>query len=350
MNTQGILSPLSPSTVGEDIRPLNIYDELKELRREDDHNISYGIWEHELKIPHWEKLESSTLDILKNTSKDLEVLTWYIESTLQSKDLSVLSRHTNLLIEFMNKFWDSFFPIDPEHRISILESLDRKISVYLMQFDLCESEDFKINLTQWKKAHHMQQLIARQPYLEDELREEHEIDLDTIRNRLSLNSQNFNQFLEKEIQVVESNFRNIIKIFDSKTNNSDLNFGDIFSVIQDINHILERETKSKIAQKQNHETEDDFPEIIDDTNSQDIKEASLPTSQTNGSVPIKNRDDVYGALGELSNFLQQTEPHSPAPHILQMLVNWKDKSLPEIIADVHENPSEYRILKAIVGS
>ena len=61
-----------------------------------------------------------------------------------------------------------------------------------------------------------------------------------------------------------------------------------------------------------------------------------PATSTS-SLPIQNRDDVYAALQELSHFLVKTEPHSPVPAILDMLIRWKDLPLQDIISQIQNS-------------
>ena len=82
-----------------------------------------------------------------------------------------------------------------------------------------------------------------------------------------------------------------------------------------------------------------------------LEEPLSAAEQPNDSapVPIKSRDDVYTALQELANFLKQTEPHSPVPPILNMLILWKDLALQDIISQIQNSPAQYQLLHTIVG-
>ena len=133
MNMTELLAPLTPLE-GTNLRLTPIFDDLKELRREDDHNVSYGIWTYELKVANWDRLEQKAYELLTTQTKDLEILLWYIECLIQRDKIQGLTDGITLLYQFAMTFWGVFFPTDPEHRGALLEAFDRRLAQHILQF------------------------------------------------------------------------------------------------------------------------------------------------------------------------------------------------------------------------
>ena len=151
MDTDTLLAPLSPKE-GKNLRLTPVFDELKELRREDDHNVSYGIWTYELKVTNWDQLEQKTCELLTTQTKDLEILFWYIECLLHRNKIEGLVNGISLLHQFITMFWDVFFPTDPEHRGTLLEAFDRRLVNHILQLNLCGHPDHIVYVVALEKC------------------------------------------------------------------------------------------------------------------------------------------------------------------------------------------------------
>ncbi|MDP5012109.1 MAG: type VI secretion system ImpA family N-terminal domain-containing protein [Alphaproteobacteria bacterium] len=78
-----IFAPLAENDgAGISLRYTATYDQIKEARRDDDHNLSRGIWKTEFKRADWVEVESVCTIALATQSKDLQVFGWLMESWL----------------------------------------------------------------------------------------------------------------------------------------------------------------------------------------------------------------------------------------------------------------------------
>jgi type VI secretion system protein ImpA len=341
MDMTTLLAPLAPPQ-GEDLRLTPVFDDLKELRREDDHNVSYGIWTYELKVAHWDRLEQKTYNLLTTQTKDLEVLLWYIECLVQRDKIQGLVDGINLLHQFSTTFWNVFFPTDPEHRGALLEAFDRRLTQHILQINLCGHPDYNVTLMHWKNAQHMHHLLTRNAGLEDQLLAEYGMNLETVRNRFGLSTEKFVIAAKENFTAIEQTLKTFIALCDKKIPQAEVSFSETLKTLKDVEYVLTKEVHY-------YKPPPVVMEKLDEPLVADEPVESSEKSTSSSGMPIKNREDVYVALQELSHYLVKTEPHSPVPAILDMLIRWKDLPLQDIISQIQNSPAQYQLLHTIIG-
>ena len=142
-----ILNPISKENPsGVDIRHTQIFDDLKELRREEDKTLSYDVWVRPLKAASWDELQQRTRQVLSQQTKDLQVLIWFTECF--KKDFDGVYQGIFLVSQFISKFFESFYPSDVEGRVSILEWLSRVYTERILTIPFGHHE--KLTLDQWR--------------------------------------------------------------------------------------------------------------------------------------------------------------------------------------------------------
>lgn len=338
MDMVPLLTPLTPPE-GENLRLTPVFDDLKELRREDDHNVSYGIWTYELKVAHWDRLEQKTYELLSHRTKDLEILLWYIECLIKREKIQGFLEGITLLHQFTIGFWDVFFPADPEHRGTLLEAFDRRLAQHILEINLCGHPDYNVTLLHWKNAQHMHQLLTRNAGLEEQLLAEYGMNLETVRNRFGLSTEKFVRAAKTSFTEIEQQLKSFIALCDEKIPEAEVSFSETLKTLKDVEYVLTKEMNF-------YKPPEVIMEKLDESLDLDKPGETQPHLS---SMPIQSRDDVYAALQELSHFLVKTEPHSPVPAILDMLIRWKDLPLQDIISQIQNSPAQYQLLHTIVG-
>ena len=109
-----VLSPLlapipgdNPS--GRSVRDDPIYDKIREARREDD-DADQGDWKHARKIADHGAVVKLTSDVLSTMSKDLQLASWWTESSLKRDGLVGLRDGVALLRGLLENFWETVYP------------------------------------------------------------------------------------------------------------------------------------------------------------------------------------------------------------------------------------------------
>ncbi|MDR2268333.1 MAG: type VI secretion system ImpA family N-terminal domain-containing protein, partial [Holosporaceae bacterium] len=111
LNMEKILHPISEDDkCGQYLKYEHVYDQIREHRREDDPQLTQGIWQTEPKKANWEEVKAICEDILINRSKDLQVAIWLLEALSEMHGFSGLNHGLLLLHALCEKFWAEIHP------------------------------------------------------------------------------------------------------------------------------------------------------------------------------------------------------------------------------------------------
>lgn len=311
----------SENGVGTDISLTPLYDEIKDARTEDDPRLSMGIWERDLKKADWHLVESLTIDILLNKSKDLQVVAWFIESVINIEGLNGISKALQFIQIFLESFWYTCFPDDNDKKYRILSWIEDKINTILLTTNFVED----ISLYDYEYALEMKALSKRSTEAEIEITQsavrENRKTLENIQAVIKRNN------FEKLCLIVENVNNSILNLLE--TTNKILKGEYILS----FKKVVENLAKIKKIAESHSKTEK-------------IKEKAVEKNDN-----TVDRNSIYAEIKNLSENLKKIEKHSPAPFLLDLVVTWKDKSLFEIMNDLKEGSTEgHKLLKILIHS
>ncbi|MBA4249790.1 MAG: hypothetical protein C0440_04315 [Candidatus Pelagibacter sp.] len=347
-----------------------VYNEIIEARREDDPTLSQGIWKQKPKIADWNKAENLTTDILINKSKDLRVLGWLIESWVMTQGLQGLNQSLILLQKFCETFWpvlypnaysifeelrpekddnDSLFneqtiPSDEtfalyvaEHRIALFEWIDSTLSQRLHTLPLFQTESAShlhfISIADWIKYQDEYQYKKR-------LGSEEQIDNDFVQNITKIHINAITQ-----LQDILNLNEDALKSLENTLLHFDLNkiveFKNIHNFIHHARSMIHFYFKKNNIQPL--EEKCNIP-----SNIMSEYTPPIPSSTDHASSPqiVSNRDDAYVALSQIKDFLNSIDPHSPSLMLLDLAIQWQNKSFVEIVDDIQNgNSSTHALLR-----
>ena len=217
IDKKSLLEPIqkkAPS--GIDIRYTNEFDALKELRKEEDRSVSYDIWARPLKAANWDELQERSIDILTHKSKNLQILVWLTESF--PKTFEGIYDGISLIQQFVEKFFDSFYPQEPSVRVALLEWIQRIYTERVIMSPF--GQDRLLTLDQWRYA-----LFEKTPQTE------------LLRKKLMMSDQAFLLQQQKMIQATLDSLNDLKKFLSSHLTDSPT-FQDLFASLQEILAIL----------------------------------------------------------------------------------------------------------------
>jgi type VI secretion system protein ImpA len=139
-----LLAPIpGPEPAGADLRYDEVYDKLKEARREDDPSVQDGahnVWKRSRKTADWPLVIKLASDVLTNRSKDLQVAVWLTEGLLHREGFGGLRTGLELLGGLLEQYWDGLYPRiedgDAEARIALLAWVGSRFALPVHQVPL----------------------------------------------------------------------------------------------------------------------------------------------------------------------------------------------------------------------
>ena len=319
-----LLLPIANSNngVGKDCHLSNTYDEIRNARTAEDARLSMGVWEHDPKKADWPLVESLTVDVLKEESKDLLVVSWLMEALINLDGFNGAIKAFQILEKFVQTFTTTCFPhledgtSDTEQKYQIMNKFITNSTSQFMLIPFVEN----YTLYEYDYATETKLKIKQSPDQEASImevfRKEKRPDVDTIQNAIK-NAKN----IDEKIAILNNVDIAISSAFSAFSNVYEdvVSFSNCSSIIKQIIGILR---KFKI-----------------DEVDKEAEQQSQPS----------NRDAIYAQLMDIAINLKSIEKHSPTPYILDMLISWKDKTLYQIIQELHESNSEQnKLLKFLL--
>jgi type VI secretion system protein ImpA len=139
-----LLAPIpGPEPAGADLRYDEVYDKLKDARREDDASVEDGahnVWKRPRKTADWPLVIKLASDVLANRSKDLQIAIWLTEGLLHREGFGGLRSGLGLLGGLLEQYWDGLYPQiedgDAEARIALLAWVGSRFALPVHQVPL----------------------------------------------------------------------------------------------------------------------------------------------------------------------------------------------------------------------
>ncbi|WCP68416.1 type VI secretion system ImpA family N-terminal domain-containing protein [Vibrio tubiashii] len=317
---------------------------------------------------NWTQLRNSTLEALTQSTKDLELLGWYISSQLfTAQPYQNLADSTKVLKSFIEEFWGNLHPTLPDNKI---KSDDE-------QGKLREIADFRIKPLLQLVGESNDSTALFMPLqliglidditFGDYLRAERSGELEELKKKAQ---QLFNSDVEQTVLLLSDAYQNFteaelaiakecqqVGVTPISFRFAKANLADSINAIRFLTEdkfafwplgddYLPR--KEEVAEKQQIESPAQVNSAPAESAQTVSTEASSITAQVAPQVTsttvvaqipvsagqIASRDQAFQELRKISEFFKQTEPHSPISFLLERAIRWGYMSLPELMQEM----------------
>lgn len=323
-----------------DISPTSRYYFLKDIRnvaRANERNILIED-ESILTIAHeWKPIMEQVPDILKNESKDLEFIAWYIEALCRLKGFSGLAFGFELAAELISAFWDDLYPTPDEGDLSErlapligLNGIDSEGSLIMpiKAIYITDGSSFgPFSIWEYEQALDVDRLD------EEKQRKKFEsgvVPLEDIEVAIRETSKEFYKKLMLDIQHAASAFSRLSIAMDKAMNDEP----------QPTSYISKTLESSITSLK--HLTADILDEDITEGASQDADFSDENAVVVNEEIThqvvkvkeINSRENAIETLSEIAKYFRKTEPHSPMSYTIEQVIRWSHLPLPELLEEL----------------
>lgn len=344
-----LLAPISADApCGVDLRYEREFDQLRDMRREDDASLPTGVWQSTLKRANWPQVAQMAADLLLQRSKDLMLSAWLGEAWLHLQALDGLPGSLALIAGLCERFPEQLHPQaedgDQSWRVIPLEWLVRRYSeVLLTRVPLFGSRntDFEAyTLEVWRRLqiHQVQSNDSKNAKASAE----------TARNE--------QKKLNDQIRITpmafwlrtQGNLLLSLQHLQRLDSWSTAYLGDQgpgFRPLQDIIQALLTLVQEFIAM---HPQQPLAPApLIEATVAAAPVESDSPVAQVFREPA--SREEAYRQLLLIAEYLARTEPHSPVPYLIRRGVEWGNKPLSELLGELISADAESRRLWTLLG-
>jgi type VI secretion system protein ImpA len=344
-----LLEPISAeSPCGQDLRYETEYDQLRELRREDDTSLPTGVWQSSIKRALWPDLERLATTLLLERSKDLMISAWLGEAWLHLAGLDGLPGSLALVAGLCERYPEQLHPLaedgDQSWRVIPLEWLARRYSEVLLTrvplFDGRVPGFAGFSLDDWQR-------LQRQQVLGNDSKNA-KASAEAARNeqkKLSelIRSTPLSFWLHRQGSLMLS-----LQHLQRLEAWSDAYLGNLapgYRSLQDVMQAMLALVEEFIAMHPQQ------PAVVP---AQTPTVANTPTSQPTAAPALvfqepANREEAYRQLLVIAGYLARTEPHSPVPYLIRRGVEWGNKPLSELLGELISADAESRRLWTLLG-
>ena len=325
MNIESLLKPISSeSNCGEYLCYDQVYDELKELRREDDLRLSQGIWQTEPKRANWPQLNKLGCKLLETKTKDLQIAMWLMEAWIVERQFEGFIDGLKLVKGLSEKFWDEIYPaIDLEnhsydYRLAPFFFLSDKISERIVLIPLTSMGDtLSYSLSDWMEARRNLQIKNTDG-----------ISLKIIGKQVAITTiETFKRIADQVNEAIEL-LKELRAFLDEKCGQNAPSFHHLSEYLEDIKRITSKnielkEKQQKQEQRVKAEEQKANPNVGDDEITLEDDRETRRQEPTIGQA--------YDAMSEIAEFLEKKQPQSPSSTLLKVAIMIGKKSFQELL-------------------
>jgi type VI secretion system ImpA family protein len=361
-NIKTLVAPITTDNpVGANLYYEPIYDQIKEARREDDPTLSQGVWQIALKKADWAAVENLSCQALINQTKDLQIASWLAEAWVAMDQLDGMQKGINLIQQLSEAYWVHIYPEieqDSERRIHLFEWIDITLTNRLVMAPILENpfNASHVCLADWMQATRLDTVSKRSPNRQKMLRQaeqQQEFTLEKIHQIVTACSKELLTKLIDDINHVNKAYEILKKSLDSLfIDNIRPPMNELPDALIKFKRFLQTGIdleQPSIIEEAEMKTDSQF-ENTPNTSFTSVEPTPQVILTTDLSAPIQTRADAYKMIGRIGDFLQTTEPHSPAPALLKRIATWENKNISDIFKDFGDKPEDWTALAKFIGS
>ncbi|HEY0819856.1 MAG TPA: type VI secretion system protein TssA [Rhizobacter sp.] len=318
MNTDELLQPISASApCGEDLSFSAEFDQIAEMRREDDPTLDQGEWVTALKVADWPGVQAQAGELLLTRSKDLRLAMWWAEAATLTQGYAGLRQGMALCAELCERYWDTVHPQpedgDQEQRIGTLRWFLGRLVALSTLAPITRGRSGAYSLQQMAIAR-SQQATPDKPLPADALtldkfnRALRETPKDELRASLAA--------LEASQQLLNG-WQGLI---DTKLGAEGPSFVSAREALASALHELQRLAREAGALS-------GAPVADAAASTGAARSAATGAAGEGTGGPPRTREQALAQLREVAAFFRATEPHSPVAYLADKAVQWGDMPL-----------------------
>lgn len=344
-----LLAPISEQApCGVDLRYEREFDQLRDLRREDDASLPTGVWQSTLKRADWPQVERLTTTLLLERSKDLMLSAWLGEAWLHLQALDGLPGSLALISGLCERFPEDVHPLaeegDQSWRVIPLEWLVRRYTEVLLTrvplFGAGNSDFEACTLEVWRRLQ-IQQVQANDSKNAKSSAEAARSQQKKLSDQIRATPLAFWLRTQGNLLLSLQHLQRLENWCEAYLGEQ----GPGLRPLQDTIQALLTLVQEFIAM---HPQQPAAPAPQLETPAA-MTQPEAPAAVAQALREPASRDEAYRQLLLIAEYLARTEPHSPVPYLIRRGVEWGNKPLSELLGELISADAESRRLWTLLG-
>lgn len=328
MTLEALLLPIAEhEPCGEELSFSAAFDEIAELRREDDPTLDQGEWVTALKLANWPAVHARCAELLTQRSKDLRLAMWFAEAAALSQGYPGLRQGLQLCTELCDQYWPGLHPQpedgDMEQRVGNVRWFLQRVTQLAQACAITKGPAGSFSLHQWQLA----KLQGSGPRGADksEAPSGGVSALEQVQRALKETPK---EFLRQTVAaaadccVALDAWQTVI---DSKLGNDSPSFSKAREALGGAAHEVQRLAREAGALSADA-VHPATPSVADDASAR-LTTAGHEPAASSARGPLHSREQALAQLREVASFFRTTEPHSPVAYLAEKAVRWGEMPL-----------------------
>jgi type VI secretion system protein ImpA len=340
-----LLEPLSDDhPCGEFLRYSDVYDQIREARRQDEDNLPQGVWKTEIKKADWDQVAHLCQEVLTHRTKDLQIAAWLMEAWMHLEGISGLKQGLDLIFGLTKAFWADIHPhinkTNYELRLVPYEWMNTRLSQECQYIFISAPSDrttLPYRLLDFNEAQRHE--LTAQMDSSQEVPQSHSSSRQKISLSMDKTPTAFYRYLDECCVVSLKKILELEEELRFRLKEEAPTFYRLREKVEAVQRFAVQILKERGDEKEKKKTENE------------IVLPSVPLRPTKKSRPnsIESREQAYETLGEVATYLERIEPHSPTPYLIRRAMAWGEMSLPQVFKDMLVNGNDLSLLLDILN-
>lgn len=317
MDIDQLLLPISASApCGEDLSFSADFDEIAEMRREDDPTIDQGEWVTALKVADWAGVRDRCGALLASRSKDLRLAMWWSEAATLTAGYAGLQQGLTLCSRLCERYWNDLYPQpedgDMELRVGNLRWFLGRLVFLSTAAPVTRSRGGSYTL--------QQMLTARaQTASPDKPLPPEALTLDKFNRSLRDTPKDEVRATLAALEGCQQALSDWQTVIDAGLGADGPSFVGAREALAAARHELQRLAREAGAVAGAAAAEEPAAEAAGGS--------AVPAGAVTVAGPLRSRAQALAQLREVAEFFRATEPHSPVAYLADKAVQWGDMPL-----------------------
>ena len=298
----------------------------------------------------WKPVADLAPKILTATSKDLEVVSWYIEALVRLHGFPGLRDGFSLTRTLVENFWDQLYPEPDEDgletKVGSLSGLNGDGGEGTLLTPIrnaaitTQGTRGEFSYWQYQQAHDASKI-------NDEGKRSERVDaigfdLDVITTTIANGETDFYVNLLEDLQQCVDEYAALNELLRGHCAHEAPPSSNISSLLEEILRAVRFLTKDKLAHL-NTPASDEAGTVEESAGGTVVKSAAV------ASGPISDREQALQRLQEVANYFRTYEPHTPMAATIERVVRWGRMTVSELMMELVPDDTARAIFTQLTG-
>lgn len=362
MELEALLAPISDaSPCGEDLSFSVEFDQIAEMRRQDDPTLDQGEWVTSLKVADWPGVAERCTDLLRTRTKDLRLAMWLTEAQALNNGYNGMADGLQLCLNLCERHWAGLHPQadggDFEERIGNIGWLLNRVVALSNALPFTKGrQGTAYSLRDLAMARHLATQAGRDSSGgsgDGATRSQAEHPTAEQFNR-ALKDTPAAHLLDK-LQAARQCQAHLLawqEVVDAHLGADGPGFVQAKEAMASAIHELERLARECGALFASNAGSAGADEALAQDDGAASPEDGAPGAQGAGAAaggPPRTRAQALQQLREVAGFFRRTEPHSPVAYLAEKAVKWGEMPLHEWLRKVIKDQGSMSHLEELLG-